>query len=753
VSSMTEMSLKNRFVAVGDVMLGDSAICVGFGFHSRYPRDATPAYAGIAPLLQRGDVVFGNLECVLARAVSGRSRLTTDQMRGDPEYARSLRSAGFTALGVANNHAMQHGLAAFEETVEHLEAADIACVGLRGKDGWCSAPVIQQTDGALRVGLLGYSWRPRQYEFTKPPYAEGDVQSVEADVRRLSKLADVVVVSLHWGEEFLASPSTDEIDAAHRIVDAGATIIVGHHPHVLRPVEHYGRGFICYSLGNSTTDMLWQPQLRSGGIFECELNGASVVAATLSRTRVADSYAPVLESTEAVPRDQRVTGIGESAYHTAALQSVRDQRRAAYAYALRNVRRYPAPVLAELVGTTLRNKMMGLFSRVAGFKRAPATVDALPSEKEAGAGQLSILHVAAPAHFGGLESVVRELSAGHMKRGHTVRVALILSPGDHPHPLAAALDALGVEALPVHVGNRDYRGERRAIRALCRQHRPDVLHTHGYRCDVVDGGAGRAEGVPTVSTCHGFIESSWRGRLHQWLQRRALRKFDAVVAVSQQIGERLLEAGVDSARMRVVPNAVTAGPGAATREEARKLLRLPDKPLIGWVGRISAEKGPDVALEAFARLEDHDACLVFVGSGRDATQLQARAQALGVSDRIIWRGAVPDAARFFRAFDAFLLSSRTEGIPMVLLEAMAANVPIVATRVGGVPEVLDSHSAFLVESEDVDGIAAALGTALGNPELSRAKSDRARQRLAERFAIEPWLSSYESVYRTILRSS
>jgi len=232
-----------------------------------------------------------------------------------------------------------------------------------------------------------------------------------------------------------------------------------------------------------------------------------------------------------------------------------------------------------------------------------------------------------------------------------------------------------------------------------------------------------------------------------------LTKFDAVVAVSPGIRERLLEAGVDAGRVRLIPNAATPVVGAASREEARNLLSLPDKPLIGWVGRLSPEKGPDVALEAFARLDERDACLVFLGSGRDAAKLQHRAKVLQVSERIIWHGAVPDAARFFSAFDAFLLSSRTEGIPMVLLEAMAANVPIVATRVGGVPEVLDSQSAFLVESEDVDGIAAALGAALGNSELSRAKSKRAHQRLTERFAIEPWLTSYESIYRSVVRSS
>jgi glycosyltransferase involved in cell wall biosynthesis len=497
--------------------------------------------------------------------------------------------------------------------------------------------------------------------------------------------------------------------------------------------------------------MLWQPELRTGGIFECQLANGAALTPTLSRTRVDDSYAPVLEAPVVLSGDQPVYGISESTYVAAAMRSVKRQKRAVYAYALRNVSRYPKTVLADMVATTLRNKAEGFVARVADFTRVPTVAAVVPLANEGNQRPLSIMHVAAPAHFGGLESVIRELSAGLVKRGHTVRVALVLSPGDHSHPLARALDAEGVETLPVYVGDSDYRGERRAIRALCQHYRPDVLHTHGYRCDVVDGGVGRAAGIPIISTCHGFIESNWRGRVHQWLQRRALQKFDAVVAVSEGIRERLLHAGVNPRRVRVLPNALTAAREAATREEARKLLRLPDEPLIGWVGRISLEKGPDVALEAFAQLEERDACLVFIGTGRDATRLKHRAQMLGISDRIIWCGAVPDASRFFRAFDVFLLSSRTEGIPMVLLEAMDAQVPIVATRVGGVPEILDSQSAFLVESEDVEGLAAALASALGNPELARAKSDRAHQRVRERFAIEPWLSSYESVYQRIVQ--
>jgi poly-gamma-glutamate synthesis protein (capsule biosynthesis protein) len=359
---MTVQSAGNRFVAVGDVMLGDSAICVGFGFHSRHPADASPAFANVAPLLRSGDVVLGNLECLLTGAGRGVSRLGADQMRGDPEYAQSLRAAGFTAMSVANNHAMQHGSPAFEQTVDNLRNVGIAPVGLRGEDGWTSAPVVQSTRSGLKIGLLGYSWRPRQYDAATPPYATGDVDAVEKDVRRLSTRADAVVVSLHWGEEFLGSPSESEVAAARRIVDAGALVIVGHHPHVLRPVERYASGVICYSLGNLVTDMVWQPALRHGAVFACGLDAGRVVEPLMWRTYVDDSYAAVVESRGVQPDGGSVQGITESDYRKLVNRSVRLQQLAAYRYALRNVFRYAPGVLAEMIMTTAVNKFSGLLA-------------------------------------------------------------------------------------------------------------------------------------------------------------------------------------------------------------------------------------------------------------------------------------------------------------------------------------------------------------------------------------------------------
>jgi glycosyltransferase involved in cell wall biosynthesis len=268
---------------------------------------------------------------------------------------------------------------------------------------------------------------------------------------------------------------------------------------------------------------------------------------------------------------------------------------------------------------------------------------------------------------------------------------------------------------------------------------------------VVGGLAARAAGVARVSTCHGFIDSDWRGRFYQWIQRKVLRGFDAVVAVSGVIAERLRESGVPAGRIVVLPNAFAGASGGLDRTAARAALGLSDAPAIGWIGRLSAEKGPDLALEALARVP-RPARLVVIGGGRDEVALRARAAALGIDDRITWAGVLPDAARFLPAFDAFLLSSRTEGTPIALLEAIAAGVPVVATKVGGVPDVVDERSARLTAAGDVDAMGAAIADVLEDPTRARSRADQASSRLADQFAIEPWLARYAEVYREAARS-
>jgi len=363
---------------------------------------------------------------------------------------------------------------------------------------------------------------------------------------------------------------------------------------------------------------------------------------------------------------------------------------------------------------------------------------------------LTILHIVAPGPVGGLERVVHALAVGHRTLNHDVHVAVVLDPGNEDHPFLGMLDEAGVGAHPIVTPARAYGHERRALGALLRRLSPQVVHTHGYRSDVIDAPVARRHGVPVVSSVHGFTRGGWRNRLYERLQRRAYRSFDAVVAVSRQQVPELLASGVRPERLHVVPNGFGGGGELRSRQAARNTLGLPpDARVIGWVGRLGREKGADVLLDALGRLEDLPLVASFIGDGAERAALEAQAARLGLTNRVHWHGMRRDAAALMPAFDLFALSSRTEGTPIALFEAMYAGVPIVATRVGGVPDVVSEAEALLVEPESPDALAAALRRAIAENDPTLTRATKARERLAD-FAAGPWLAAYEALYRSLL---
>lgn len=361
-----------------------------------------------------------------------------------------------------------------------------------------------------------------------------------------------------------------------------------------------------------------------------------------------------------------------------------------------------------------------------------------------------ILHVVAPGEFGGLEQVVQALASGQQRGGHGVHVAALLDSQRWDHPFVISLRRAGVPVTGFPLASRAYLRERAEVRAICRNLRPDIVHTHGYRPDVVDAPVARQLGIPTVTTVHGFTGGGWKNRLYERLQLRAFRRFDAVVAVSQPLARCLAAAGVRSDRLHVVANAWAGGTGVLDRVSARRALGVPETGFrIGWVGRLTREKGADILLDALGHLTDLALEASILGDGRERRSLRAGGRDLGVENRIAWHGTVPDAARLFSAFDVFVLSSRTEGTPMVLFEAMAAGVPIVAARVGGIPDVLKPSEALLVPPGEARALADAVRTIYRDPEAARGRAEAARQGLAERFAPSPWLARYEAIYESL----
>ena len=378
----------------------------------------------------------------------------------------------------------------------------------------------------------------------------------------------------------------------------------------------------------------------------------------------------------------------------------------------------------------------------------PALLDEGIGEGDA----LCILHVVAPTAAGGLETVVRLLAGGHSAKGHQVHVAAVVGEQGWDHPFVSSLAGSGASVIPLRLPNRAYRRERESIRAWCRVLRPDVVHTHGYRTDVLDAGVARALDMPTVTTVHGRCGGGWRNQLYEWMQIRSMRRFDAVVSVSRPLAAQLVQAGIAPQRLHLIPNAYEPSSEPLDRTLARRILGVEDERfLVGWVGRLSPEKGPDLMVGAVAALASHHISVAVLGDGRERARLRSLAWELGVSDRIHWHGTIPDAGRLFPAFDLLLLSSRTEGTPMVLLEAMAARVPIVATRVGGVEDLLTADDALLVAADDAASLANAILEACHEPEAAHARALSAHARLLAQYGVAPWLDRYELLYRELQR--
>ncbi|HBT48119.1 MAG TPA: hypothetical protein DEA73_09655 [Peptococcaceae bacterium] len=229
--------------------------------------------AELGPLLRSADLTFGNLESPLSdtgKPIPGKGIW----FRARPEALQVLQQGGFDVLNIANNHILDYDTPAFRQTMALLEGAGIHYCGGGENIQEARRPVILEEKG-LRLGFLGYSdmadifWSydyPRSFKATteRPGTAPLEIETMCQDVELLKARTDTTVVSLHWGTEYQRRPSSEQRQIAHRLVEAGADIILGHHPHVFQGIEVYKGSIILYSLGNFIMDQNWSRETCEG---------------------------------------------------------------------------------------------------------------------------------------------------------------------------------------------------------------------------------------------------------------------------------------------------------------------------------------------------------------------------------------------------------------------------------------------------------------------------------------------------------
>ncbi len=294
-----------------------------------------------------------------------------------------------------------------------------------------------------------------------------------------------------------------------------------------------------------------------------------------------------------------------------------------------------------------------------------------------------------------------------------------------------------------------------AVRRLMLETRPALVHTHMAKAGVV--GRSVAQTVwprpRTVHTFHGHVlEGYFRPsvqRMFVEIERRMARQTDVLVAVSEETRDALLDLGVGRpSQYRVIPLGFDLSPFSAVNQPTGLLRRAlglgPDVPLVGVIGRLVPIKDLGVALAAISRLDGVH--VVLVGDGECRSALEAETRRLGMADRVHFTGwwDVPAA---LSDVDVVALTSRNEGTPVSLIEATAAGRPVVATRVGGVPLVVeDGVTGYLAGAGDAEGIATLIIKLLGDRGASRAMGQAGRRRALDRFGKERLLADITALY-------
>jgi glycosyltransferase involved in cell wall biosynthesis len=260
-----------------------------------------------------------------------------------------------------------------------------------------------------------------------------------------------------------------------------------------------------------------------------------------------------------------------------------------------------------------------------------------------------------------------------------------------------------------------------------------------------------------ITTVHGWVHHTKRTPFYYWLDRLCLPRYELVLCVSQDLYERCLQIGVPRERCVYIENAIDTDEFRRRVEPAaaRTSLGLPvERFVIGAVGRLSAEKGFDLLIRAVERLlrGGADVGLLIVGEGDEAPRLRALIAELGLTERVQLLGYRSDVPAIYQALDVFALSSIREGLPNVLLEAMAFAVPVVATRIAGIPGLIgDDENGLLVPAGDVEALTGALTRLHGDAVLRERLGDAGRRTIEERFSFRERMTKIARLYDGLLK--
>jgi glycosyltransferase involved in cell wall biosynthesis len=372
-----------------------------------------------------------------------------------------------------------------------------------------------------------------------------------------------------------------------------------------------------------------------------------------------------------------------------------------------------------------------------------------------------VMHLIAAMDIAGAEKVVLNLVkasgsySGPGKVEHGVTSFVRMSDGrgsDFLREIAAT--GTPIDRIPIYKG-WDLR-DISALRRIMRRHGVKILHTHGYKADIVGVIAAKLRGIPVVATAHGFSAGKDKLSRNEKLGRWFLKRANRVIAVSGNVKETLIQSGIDQRKLVLLPNAVDFAyfAQAADHDFRAEWGIKAGEIVIGTAGRLAAEKAQGNLIKAVALLPEtlkSKVRIVIAGDGPLRVSLITIARSAGMEHQVLFAGFVVDMRAFYQSLDIFCLPSLTEGHPLTIMEASACGKPIVASKVGAIGQLIaDGVDGFTPAPGDLQELAKALERVLSRSDRGTAMGEALRTKLQRDYDIGPWVARIHGIYAELL---
>jgi glycosyltransferase involved in cell wall biosynthesis len=362
---------------------------------------------------------------------------------------------------------------------------------------------------------------------------------------------------------------------------------------------------------------------------------------------------------------------------------------------------------------------------------------------------MKILHIISSGGMYGAEAVILNMSRSLNESSHSSILGVFSNSANPNLQLHEVALAQGIDSHLISCIGQIDRTVPASIRELAARTNAAIVHAHGYKADLYSYFSLRQSGVPLVSTCHTWYDNDLTVSLYGMADRFVLRSYAAVVAVSEEVRQRLLKAGVRKEKIHLVRNGIDLRPFDNASPSLGDISSQNHPPIVGLVGRLATEKGVDIFLRAAARVlvELPSTKFVVVGEGPYREHLELLIDELQIRKNISMLGRRDDMPSIYASLDIMVSASRQEGLPIALLEGMASSLPIIATAVGAVPTVvLDGRTGVLVPSEDIEALASEIIKLLPNQRRRQHLGTAAKKLIEEEFSAQRMTADYLHVY-------